>query len=199
MKSRFKKASASAVKAPKKPRPTPNPFDITARMAESLAALALPPPPGVERHEPVGELICRWVIPHELCPGINEQRHMMGFTFDALKKRCLRLMLDQQGGKRAPAPLAGRPMCRAIYRSSRQPDRDQGFSKLPIDRLCVGRRKRPKHITKEVWAECERQMGPAGLGWLVDDHPTRFDLRTWWEPAPPKKGCMLIELYTGAL
>lgn len=183
---------------PKKPRPAPKPFDVAARLEETIAALAAPAPEGITRVAPVGDIVHQWVLPLEVCPGINGQRHMHGWQMEKLKKACLGMMLAQQGGRRAPTPLPGRPMARCVRRSSNRPDRDQAFSKIPIDRLCVGRRRRPKNVPADVWAEMERQMGPADLGWLVDDKEKNLDLATWWEPAPPGKGCVLVELYTGA-
>jgi hypothetical protein len=70
--------------------------------------------------------------------------------------------------------LDGRPWARAIRFSSREPDRDNSWSKIPIDRLT------PKH---------------GGLGLIADDRPKVFSLHTWWEPAPPGSGFCLLDLF----
>jgi hypothetical protein len=49
-----------------------------------------------------------------------------------------------------------------------------------------------------LWAQMQRGAGPVGLGWLADDKPSALDLQGWWEPCPPKQGCVYIELWTGA-
>jgi len=57
--------------------------------------------------------------------------------------------------------------------SSVEPDHESGWCKNPVDRL---------------------RGGKMGLGFLVDDAPRFLELRTWWEPSPPKKGFVFVEV-----
>jgi hypothetical protein len=122
---------------------------------------------------------------------------MPSWARQRVKKSALALMLAQSGGRCAPAPLSGRPMARALRLSSVEPDRDSGWPKVPVDRLCVGKRQKPKHLRPEVWRALASRMPPVGLGWLRDDRPSALDLRAWWEPAPPGQGLVYLELWTG--
>jgi hypothetical protein len=113
------------------------------------------------------------------------------------KKAALAVMVAQSGGRWAPSPLPGRPTVRALRLSSVEPDRDSGWPKVPVDRLCIGKRKRPRNVRPDVWRALVAQMPPVGLGWLRDDRPSALDLRAWWEPAPPGEGLVYLELWTG--
>jgi hypothetical protein len=86
---------------------------------------------------------------------------------------------------------------RALRLSSTEPDRDSGWPKVPVDRLCIGKRMRPKRVRLEVWRALAARMPPVGLGWLRDDRPSALDLRAWWEPAAPGEGLVYLELWTG--
>jgi hypothetical protein len=172
-----------------------DPFDARARARDVLSAP--PARPHILRPEPTGELVGTWVLPLELCPGLNALAEMPSWARAQVKRNALAVMLAQSGGQCAPAPLAGRPMVRALRLSSVEPDRDAGWPKVPVDRLCVGKRKRPKNLRPEVWRALVTRMPPVGLGWLRDDRPSALDLRFWWEPAPPGRGLVYVELRTG--
>jgi hypothetical protein len=88
-------------------------------------------------------------------------------------------------------------MVRALRLSSVEPDRESGWSKVPVDRLCIGKRQRPRNLRPDVWRALAARMPPVGLGWLKDDRPSMLDLRAWWEPAPPRRGLVYLELWTG--
>lgn len=169
--------------------------DARRRVAEVLAAS--PACSHIVRPLPVGELVHAWVLPLDLCPALNQLAEMPGWARQAVKKSALAMMLAQSAMRRAPAPLSGRPVVRALRLSSVEPDRDSGWPKVPIDRLCIGRRANKNRIHPEVWRAMVARMPPVGLGWLRDDRPTALDLRAWWEPAPPGHGLVYVELWTG--
>lgn len=177
---------------------TLGPFDSAVAIRRALAVLAAPPAqPHVVRPEPAGELVATWALPLELCPTLNALAEMPSWARQRLKKDALALMLAESRGRLAPAPLAGRPLVRALRLSSVEPDRDSGWPKVPVDRLCVGKRVRPKDLRPDVWHALAGRMPPVGLGWLRDDRPSALDLRAWWEPAAPGEGLVYLELWTG--
>jgi hypothetical protein len=174
------------------------PFDAAGATRRALAVLATPPArPHIVRPEAVGELVGAWALPLEFCPTLNALAEMPSWARQRIKANALALMLAQSEGRLAPAPLSGRPRVRALRLSSVEPDRDSGWPKVPVDRLCVGRRLRPKHVRVDVWRALAMRMRPVGLGWLRDDRPSALDLRAWWEPAAPGEGLVYVELWTG--
>jgi hypothetical protein len=184
------KIGASTISAPL--------FDATGACRRALAVLAAPPArPHIVRPEALGELAGVWALPLELCPTLNALAEMPSWARQRIKANALALMLAQTEGRLAPAPLPGRPLVRALRLSSVEPDRDSGWPKVPVDRLCVGRRLRPKHLRADVWRALATRMRPVGLGWLRDDRPSTLDLRAWWEPAAPGEGFVYVELWTG--
>jgi hypothetical protein len=177
---------------------TPTAFDPKAAVRRALATLAAPPAkPHIIRPEPAGTVVGTWALPLDLCPNLNALAEMPSWARQRLKKNALAVMLAESDGRLAPAPLPGRPMVRALRLSSVEPDRDASWTKIPVDRLCVGRRVRPKRVRADVWNALVRRMPPVGLGWLRDDRPSALDLRAWWEPAPPGEGLVYLELWTG--
>src|ERR1700678_4024779 len=174
------------------------PFDNAAAAQRARATLTAPPTQThILRPEPAGELVGTWALPLELCPTLNALAEMPSWARQQVKKNALALMLAQSGGRCAPGPLPGRPMVRALRLSSVEPDRDSGWPKVPVDRLCIGKRKKPTHLRPEVWRALASRVPPVGLGWLRDDRPSALDLRAWWEPAPPGQGLVYLELWTG--
>ena len=137
------------------------------------------------------------MLPLDVCPPVNVLAELPDWARGKIKDRALRLMLMQSGMRRAPRPLPGRPLVRCLRLSSVEPDEHSAWSKVPVDRLCVGKRKRPKAVPEAVWAQIEAKAGPVGLGWLRDDSPADIALVTWWEPAPRGEGCVLVEVWTG--
>lgn len=141
------------------------------------ASFALEHPPTQEHiarvEPPAGSFrVARFVLPLDVCPGLNAFAEMPPFKRAKLKQQCLLYMRSQQPD-RMPM-LDGRPWARAIRFSSREPDADNGWTKLPIDRLT------PKH---------------GGLGLIADDRRKLFELVSWWEPAPQGAGFCLIDLF----
>jgi hypothetical protein len=174
------------------------PFDPAAALRLAREVLAAPPARAhIVRPDGVGELVRTWVLPLDLCPALNALAEMEGWARQRVKKNALALMLAQSGGRCAPGPLPGRPTVRALRLSSVEPDRDSGWPKVPVDRLCIGKRTRPRNVLPEVWRALAPRMPPVGLGWLRDDRPSALDLRAWWEPAPPGQGLVFVELWTG--
>jgi hypothetical protein len=202
MRSRFRKPAAD-VKAPKKPRPAPKPFDAQASLEMALAILAAPPKRDtITRRDPAGDIVARWVLPLECAPTGNalmKKAAYGGWCLSAAKSRVRKLMLEQSGGKRAAAPLPGRPHVRVVIFSSGAEDYDQGRTKFIVDRLQPGKKQKPKKMAKHVWDAIRAKAPPVDLNWITNDTREAIDLASWQEPAPPKKGCVLVELYTGAV
>jgi hypothetical protein len=173
-------------------------FDPAVAHQRALATLAAPPAqPHIVRPEPAGELVGTWALPLELCPTLNALAEMPSWARQQVKKNALAIMLAESQGRLAPTPLPGRPLVRALRLSSVEPDRDSGWPKVPVDRLCIGKRQRPKNLRADVWLALAARMPPVGLGWLRDDRPSALDLRAWWEPAPSGHGLVYLELWTG--
>lgn len=149
-------------------------------MAFARAALAAPPSlPFIERAEPRGTLVWAFTIPLELCPPLNTFAEMEAWKRKKLKDECRVLMLTQlakDGMRTQKAPLGGHPMIRAIRFSVRMSDQDNGWTKLPVDRLTGAH---------------------AGLNFITDDNPEAILLTPWWEPAPSGKGFGFFEIWTG--
>lgn len=178
--------------APRKPEPNPagrktrtlpGGYTVTggaswsaaASLRRALAALDAPPTrEHIERPEPKGELVARFVLPLELCPTLNVLAEWPGWRRKKVKDAALKLMHVQNGLRRLAQPLAGRPRVRCTRFSSVEPDRDSAWTKVPLDRL-TGRK--------------------GGLGFLRDDRPSACDVVAWWEPAKRGEGCVLVEVY----
>lgn len=190
---------AGAATKPKKPRKAPAPLDIPEALAMVARILAAPIAQAhIERPAPsAGKLVGIWVLPLHLCPRMNAMLELPDWARQKIKDAALKTMLEQSGLRRAAKPLPGRPAVRAVRFSSVEPDKDSSFTKVPVDRLCVGRRKRPDTIDPKAWDLMQALAGPVGLGLLRDDKPSALDLQAWWEPCPPGKGCVYVELWTG--
>lgn len=181
---------------PKRPRVIAI-FDPVAALALVDATLAKPPAiERIRRPETAGKLLRRWVLPLDLAPGVNVLADMQDWARGKLKTRALRMMRGQHPGDR-PFVLPGRPLVRVLRLSSVEPDSEAGWAKVPVDRLIVGVHRKPTKMPEHLWQAMKGKLPPVGLGWLRDDSPSAVDLRTWWEPAPPKRGCVYVELWTG--
>lgn len=166
---------------PKRPRVRPAPIDaawISSCLNRADAVLAAPiAKPHIVRVAPVGALVARFVLPLDFCPSLNRFAELPSFARKRVKDQVATLMLVQQRFMRRLEPLPGRPFVRAIRFTSVEADRDASWCKVPVDRLTG------KH---------------GGLGFIQDDRPSKLDLRTWWEPVPPKCGFVLLEVFSGA-
>ena len=167
----------------KPPKSPARPVVDVAWIAEALnradVILAAPPAKAhIVRVRPVGQgrLVARFVLPLTLAPTLNAFAELPHYARKKIKTAAAGLMLAQVRFQRGPL-LSGRPFVRAVRFSSVEVDRDSGWCKVAIDRLTG------KH---------------GGLGYLEDDKPSKLDLHAWWEPAPPKRGFVLVELWTGA-
>lgn len=187
-----------------KPRKLPSPkqaFDPVAAMVFARTALGLPPASTVTRVWAVGEFAAGWVLPLEDAPTTNrliELGRAGTWALAALKKRVRKRMLDQSGGRRAQEPLPGRPHVRIVIFSSGRQDYDRSRTKIILDRLQPGSRRRPDGMPEHLWERLRAHQPPVDLNWIRDDTVEAIDLATWQEPAPPGHGCVLVEIYTGA-
>lgn len=154
------------------------------------AAFDAPPPLGhIVRPAPVGELVAAFVLPLDLVRPQNRTRHSQAWALAKLKRSVAHTMGFQ--ASRREEPLPGRPMVRCCRFSSVEPDKYNDGFKAAIDVLCVA----PPPLTRDGKLRKHRPTGR--LGFLVDDSPRHVDLHCWWEPAPPKSGFGLIEVWTG--
>lgn len=154
--------------------PTPKPRLTRALAAlgdEQLRTLIHPPArANIQRVEPVGKLVERFVLPLSYCQPQN-RTHGKTWMLAKLKRQCLGVMFPQLEVRRT-SPLPGRPQVLCVRFSSVEPDKYNDSFKVAVDRL------------KE-------------LHLIVDDSPRYVDLHQWWEPAPPKLGSCLIEVWSG--
>ena len=124
--------------------------------------------------------MARFVLPLELCKPFNRVGRAgtasAGWLLGKVKSQAFSLMLAQNGGRIQRIPLTGRPQVICVRFSSAEPDHDSGWSKNPVDRLRVGHN---------------------GLGYIVDDKPRHIELFTRWEPSPPRRGAVLVEVWSG--
>ncbi len=156
-------------------RTPPTPFRVDEALALADDVLSRPPARShIERPVRRGALVARFALELKLCPPLNALAEMPGWRRKKLKDACLIRMLGQHGRRREPLP--GRPAVYAVRLSSRATDDESGWCKIPVDRLQVG------------------EQGHRELGFLRDDSPDAVELHAWWEPCPPKKGCVVIEV-----
>lgn len=128
-----------------------------------------------------GTLVQRFVLPLELCPTSNARMRggiKQRFAEADLKKRAGEQMLVQAGMRKSRVPLGGRPLILAIRFTTQATDATSDWAKVPIDKL---------------------QVGPNGLGLIVDDSPRHVEIATWCEPAPQgrRTGFVLVEVWSG--
>ena len=189
-------ASREPARGVKKPKP---PFDALSALNFALERLNEPSARAdiVRRDRDTGPRVARWVLPLELCPGGNAYAEMESWQRKQIKDAAYRLMFMQSGGHKATTALRGRPVVLCVRFSSKAPDERSDWSKIPVDRLLVGKPKRPNGMPDALWQRMRPQLLPTGLCWLRDDSPSAIDLRCWWEPAPPGKGCVFVELCEG--
>jgi len=143
-------------------------FDVRA-----AHALSRPPElPHIKRPKPRRQVVARFALPLELCPTTNSTRHADGRALGRLKKTLGDMMFMQYGG-RAEGPLPGRAqvICRRF--SSVETDPYADWAKFAVDKLMVGRNR---------------------LGLIRDDKGSDIELHQVWEPAPPGKGCVILEV-----
>jgi len=151
-------------------------FDVAAALAQADAVLSRPPAKAhIIRPELRGVRVARFALPLELCKPMNQVARrgtqQAGWALGKMKNDALLCMLGQRG--RATAPLPGRPQVICLRLSSVEPDKYSDWAKNPIDRLLVKHR---------------------GLGFLRDDRPEDAEIHQYWEPAPVRKGCVVIEV-----
>jgi hypothetical protein len=152
--------------------------------------LSLPPiAPHIVRVRPLGDPVARFIVPLELVRPQNRTRRAADWVYVKLRNDLFACMVAQHRPRLEP--LSGRPFVRCIRFSSAEPDRYNDGFKAAIDVLCVA----PPLLTK---AGMFRKRRPQQrLGFLRDDSNRWIDLHQTWEPAPPKKGFGLIDVFTG--
>lgn len=170
-------------------RPRP-PFDREAAFRFAAEAWALPPArPHIRRPERRGGLVARFALPLDLCQPQNRTRHGQVWVLKALKANLAAAMAAQAVPRREPLP--GRPQVLCCRFSSVEPDRFSDSFKAAVDMLCVA----PPPLTRK--GTVRRYVPELRLGFIRDDSQRFADVECWWEPAPPKAGAGIIEVWTG--
>lgn len=155
-----------------KPRAA-TPFSIRDALTRSMAAFEKPPLVAhIERPKPLGQCLMRMALPLTLLQPQNRTRQAQPWKMAKLKKECLALMRTQLPALPA-LPLPGRPQVLCTRFSSVEPDKYNDGFKIAVDRL-------------------------VDLGVLIDDAPKFIDLHQHWEPAPPRCGFGIVEVWSGA-
>lgn len=150
----------------------PAPFSVRDAFSRANDILGkLPAVPHIERPTPIGNCRVRFALPLSLLPTGNAMRHGKPWALARLKNQCLSLMRSQLP-TRLELPLPGRPQVLCVRFSSVEPDKYNDGFKVAVDCLVK-------------------------LGLLVDDAPKFVDLHQWWEPAAPKCGFGIVELWSG--
>lgn len=168
------------------PRKRKPPFSRTAALEYADMALSVPPTkPSIQRGQPTGKRVARFVLPMDLCLTTNRRSCLHWSSVDRLKDKILSQLRVQCGALRLPT-LTGRPQVVAVRFTSRRPDSGAGWEKDAIDAL----------LTSRVVARKGGVKQRKGLGLLEDDSDAHIDRFVWWEPGP-KDGFVYIEIWSG--
>lgn len=179
------------------------PFSIETALRRAEEALSKPPPlDWIERPEPRGELVARFVLPLELCKPQNQLTRaamMIGanakqigpsrklgngkrgrsWQLGKYKTDVYTMMWAQHPPRRAPLP--GRAFVRAIRFSPMETDPYADWAKAHLDILCIagaGRKNR--------------------LNFIKDDKGSVCDIKQHWEPNPAGgPGFGYLEVWAG--
>jgi hypothetical protein len=150
------------------------------RLQRAQEALSKPPVPSdVERPEPHGALVARYVLPLRSCPTTNRTRHADRWRHAHMKQNILSLLLCQcyaQGQRPRTTSLGGRPQVLCVRFSSVEPDPRSDWAKMVVDKLTV------KH---------------GGLGYFRDDTRRALEQHQWWEQARKGDGFVYVEIREG--
>lgn len=148
-------------------------------LARADAILAAPPAlHHIRRPVPRGSRVARFAIPIELCKTTNRTRGAAGWALGRAKSKLATMMGFQCAARREPLP--GRPQVLCVRFSSSEPDAYSDWAKAAVDVLTM---RTPR---------AQRR-----LGLIRDDKPSAAEVVQWWEPAPPRKGFVVIEVWTG--
>lgn len=152
----------------------PAPMSIKQCLAYADQTLSGPPKKShIERAEPRGVLLGRFVVqPLSLLPAVNVFKDMKPWMRTRVRDKAKAFMLPQLAAVRSMKTLPGRPMVRAIRFSSSEPDHDNAWTKVAIDRLVEFRI-------------------------VQDDRPSMLNLKSWWEEAPRGQGFCYFEIWSG--
>ena len=197
---------ATRIRPLAKTRPASASIDRHVAIAYAHETLSRPPRhPYTERHEPKGEIVCRFVLPLELChPQNTSQRHRPAWAHAKDRSALLAVMSTQlhRFHRNLPlhfslhegraychfaAPLSGRPQVLAIRFSCNDCDEGANWAKQAIDLL---------QPTRTRLVKGKRQTA-VGLGIIAADDREACEQRAWGEWAPKGKGFCLIEVYEG--
>lgn len=135
---------------------------------------------------PSGPLLWRCVLPLTYCKPSNNMKRTNRWKSAADLKRCYEKMLEQHGYQPRSKVLPGRPVVHCIRFASAPIDIRSDWAKDPLDCLIRESVQRLKNGSTRV---------RKGLGFLVDDRQACADIHAWWEPAPPRKGFCLIQVF----
>lgn len=148
-------------------------------LAETERILSGPPALArIERPEPRGNRVARFVLPLELCQPQNRKRAEPVWV--GLKRRRSIAAAMWSHSRPWAKPLSGRPQVLCVRFSSNEPDKYSDWAKEAIDVLMAPTKRKPT----------------GRLNIIVDDSPKHIELHQWWEFAKPKEGFVYIEVRT---
>lgn len=169
-------------------KPPKPPFDVeAARLFAEEALRHAPRAPHITRPDRAGSLVASFVLPLDCVQPQNRTRHGQAWMLARIKSEVRARMNAQHAPRREPLP--GRPRVLCCRFSSVRPDRYSDGFKFAIDMLCVA----PPPLTRD--GKLRKHMPTGRLGFLRDDSDAHADVVQWWEPAPPGRGCALVEVY----
>ncbi len=163
------------IAALRKPRRAVAPFSVKDALQRSFEAFGRPPQaPHIERPKVVGQCLIRFALPLSVLPTGNAMRHGKPWALAKLKRQCAALMRAQlpKTITSLTLPLGGRPQVLCCRFSSVEADKYNDGFKIAVDCLVK-------------------------LGLIQDDAPKFIDLHQHWEPAPPKAGFGIVEVWSG--
>lgn len=145
--------------------------------AESILS-AQPEIARIERPEPHGDRLARFVLPLELCKPQNRKGKIAPWAAIKDRERVAQAMAIQVRPWRDPLPA--RPQVLCVRFSSVEPDPYSDWAKMAVDVLCAPTKR------------CRDR-----LNIISDDAPKHAEVHQWWEPAGRGDGFVYIEVRTG--
>jgi len=160
------------------------------RAALALADALLSAPPAksfiVRPPAPSGPLLWRCVLPLTYCKPTNKSQRASRWKRAADLERVYDKMSEQHGFHPRETVVPGHPIVHCIRFASAPVDIRSDWAKDPVDCLV-------RSFTQTLKDGTTR--GRKGLGFLIDDRQACADIHAWWEPAPPRKGFCLIQVF----
>ena len=166
----------------------PAPFCATLALIRADAILREPPARShIVRPDLSGVCVARFVLPLDLVKPQNRTRFQKHWAMAKLETEVAAAMRVQCAPR--PEPLPGRPRVLCCRFSSTEPDRFNDGFKIAIDMLTA-----PKPaLTRK--GTVRRYVPKLRLNLIRDDSNRCAQVEQWWEPAPPRQGFGLIEVY----